>query len=174
MKLNEKTIDMIAKTAVSTALEFLETEKKKQEKAKHDRRLRNIKLLLRNYRSFKSHCEGVQIELKQLDDFLGIDEFGNNELAIESIKRSKERTLAMVKFIDKMMTVYKIMCEQSDKEEDKRIYQSVYYLYISDIKLSAKDISERHFTDPRTVYKDVEKACKTLSSLIFGVDSLKF
>lgn len=170
MKLNEKAIEVIARTTI----EYLEEERKKQEKIKHDRRLRNIKLLLRNYRSFKLHCEATKIDLKELDEYLEMDEFAEDELAIESIKRSKKRTLAMVKFIDRMMGIYKFMSEQSGKEEDRRIYQSVYFLYICDIKYSAKDIAERHNTDPRTVYKDVEKACKTLSSLIFGVDSLKF
>lgn len=174
MELSDKQLQIISQAAVQTALEHLEKEKQKQEQQKHDRRLRNIKLLLRNYRSFKSHCEATREDIKELDEYLELDEFGTNELAIEAIKNSKKRTLAMVNFIDKMMGIFKIMCEQSDKEEDKRIYQSVYLLYISDLKFSAKDISERHKTDPRTVYKDVEKACKTLASLVFGVDSLRF
>jgi hypothetical protein len=174
LKLREKEIEQVASVAVRTALEFLEKEKEIKKKAEHDRRLRNVKMLLRNYRSFKLHYDTTQEDLKKFDEYLELDEFGDNELAIEAIKRSKMRTLAMVKFIDKMMGIYKIMCEQSEKEEDRRIYQSIYFLYISEIKFSAKDISERHNTDPRTVYKDVEKACKTLSALIFGVDSIRF
>ncbi|MCM3413538.1 hypothetical protein [Metabacillus litoralis] len=174
MTLKENEIEQVAAVAVRTALEYLEKERESQKKLKQDRRLRNIKLLLRHYRSFKMHYEATKEDLKELDEYLELDEFGDNELAIEAIKRSKKRTASMVKFIDKMIGIFKIMCEQSEKEEDKRIYQSVYYLYISEVKLSAKDISERHNTDPRTVYKDVEKACKTLSSLIFGVDSIRF
>lgn len=174
MKLNDAQLEIVAKAAAQVAIEKYQTEQQEREKQKHDRRLRNVKLLLRNYRSFKLHCKATREDLKGYDEYLELDEFGDDELAIEAIKKSKKRTLAMVKFVDKMIGIYKIMCDQSDKEEDKRIYQSVYFLYISDKKQSAKIIAERHNTDPRTVYKDVEKACKTLSSLIFGVDSLKF
>lgn len=174
MNISDKQLMVISQAAAQAAFEHLEKEKEKQEKIKHDRRLRNVKLLLRNYRSFKMHCDDTLEDLKKIDEHLELDEFGYSELAVEAIKRSKKRTLAMVKFIDKMMNVYKIMGEQSEREEDKRVYQSVYFLYISEIKLSAKDIAERHNTDPRTVYKDVDKACKTLSALMFGVDSLKF
>lgn len=170
MKLSENELELIARTVV----DVLAKEKEKEKKITHDRRLRNVKLLLRNYRSFKIHCDDTLEDIKKLDEYLELDEFGNNELAIEAIKRSKRRTIAMVKFIEKMMDIFKIMCDQSEKEEDKRVYQSVYFLYISDITFSAKDIAERHNTDPRTVYKDIDKACKTLSSLIFGVDSIQF
>jgi hypothetical protein len=170
VKLNEKQLEVIARAA----LEYLDQEKQKQEKQKHDRRLRNVKLLLRNYRSFKLHCEDVKLDIKRLDKKLELDELDTNEFAIESIKRSKERTLAMVKFIDKMIAVFKVMCEQSGKEEDLRIYQSVYYLYISEDKKTAKEIATCQNTDPRTVYRDVKTACKTLSTLVFGVDSIRF
>lgn len=170
MSISKEELETISRVAAQAALEHLEKEKK----AQHDRRLRNVKVLLRNYRSFKIHCDDTKEDLKKLDEYLELDEFGENELAIASIKRSKNRTLAMVRFIDKMMSIYKIMCETSGREEDRRIFQSVYLLYISEIRFTAKDIAERHKTDPRTVYKDVEKACKTLSSLIFGVDSIRF
>ncbi len=174
MKLSEKQLEVISKTAAQAALEHLEKERQKQEKEKRDRRLRNTKLLLRNYRNFKRHCESIPEELKNLDEYLELDELGKEDLAVESIKRSKKRTMAMVKFIDKMLAVYKIMCEMSDKEEDKRSYQTIYLLYISDKKLSASEIATCHNTDIRTVYRDVDRACKALSALIFGVDSIRF
>ncbi|RAK21126.1 hypothetical protein B0I26_10378 [Anoxybacillus vitaminiphilus] len=174
MKLSEKQIETISKIAAQAVLEHLEKERQKQEKEKRDRRLRNTKLLLRNYRNFKRHCESIPQELKNLDEHLQLDEWGKEELAIESIKRSKERTMAMVKFIDKMLAVYKVMCDLSEKEEDKRSYQTIYLLYISDKKFTAAEIATCHKTDIRTVYRDVERACKALSTLIFGVDSIRF
>lgn len=174
MKLSDKQLQIITQAAVETALEHLEKEKQKQEQQKHDRRLRNTKLLLRNYRSFKLHCMDLEHEIKLLHGVLALDEIDTNEFAIESIIRSKERTITMVKFIDKMMAVFKVICENSGREEDLRIYQSVHSLYISDEKLSASMIATCHKTDTRTVYRDVDKACQALSTLIFGVDSIKF
>jgi hypothetical protein len=170
MKLSEKHIEVITRTAIEAYKEQI----KSAEKTKHDRRLRNIKLLLRNYRSFKLHGAGINLEIKELDNLLEIESLDTDEFAIESIKRSKQRTLAMLKFIEKMMSVYKVLCDQSGKEDDRRIYQSVYQMYISDERLSSSEIATRQNTDPRTVYRDVDKACKTLSALIFGVDSIRF
>lgn len=174
MKLSEKQLEVISKAAAQAAFEHLEQQRQKQEKEKRDRRLRNTKLLLRNYRNFKRHCESIPEELKNLDEYLELDELGKEDLAVESIKRSKERTMAMVKFIDKMLAVYKVMSDMSTKEEDKRSYQTIYLLYISDKKFSAAEVATCHNTDVRTVYRDVDRACKALSSLIFGVDSIRF
>jgi hypothetical protein len=170
MNLSEKHLEIITRTAI----EIYEKEKEKDKKAKQDRRLRNIKLLLRNYRSFKLHGADLKLEIKNLNSLLELDALDTNEFAVESIRKSKERTVAMVKFIDKMFLVYQTLCEKSGKEEDMRNFQSVYQLYISDDKFTASDIATCHKTDTRTVYRDVEKACQTLSSLIFGVDSIRF
>ncbi|GIN37811.1 hypothetical protein [Heyndrickxia oleronia] len=174
MKLNEKTIDMIAKTAANAALEFWKKEEKKQEKEKHDRRLRNVKLLLKNYRSFAIHSEEIKQDIQDLNVLLELDELDTDEFAIESIRRSKIRTLAMVTFINKMLRVYKLLSEQSSNPEDLRSYQTIYDLYISDNKKTVKEIAACQNVDQRTVYRDVNRACETLSILIFGVDSIRF
>jgi len=171
--MNAKQLEIVTKTAVQTALEYLEKEKQKQQKLKRDRRLRNIKLLLRNYRSFKLHCKDLKSKLEELNDSDLLEDL-DEELAVNAIRKSKERTLAMVSFIDKMLAVYKVICDQSKKDEDRRSYQTIHLLYISDEKVSAKEIATRHNTDVRTVYRDVDRACKALSVLIFGVDSIRF
>jgi len=173
-KLLEQVAKISAETAVQTAIEYLEQEKQKQKKMKRDRRLRNIKLLLRNYRSFTVHCEGIKVGLDRLNNMLQIDDLETDEAAIESIKRSKERTLAIVKFIDQMLEVYKVLSERSEKPEDLRQYQTIYKMYIASEKYSAEKIAECHKVDVRTVYRDINSACETLSGLIFGADFIRF
>ncbi|WP_143331966.1 hypothetical protein [Domibacillus antri] len=174
----EQVIEIASKTAVSEALTFLEKEKKRQQKQKRDRRLRNTKLLLRNYRSLKLHCADLRMEIadldQELDRVLEADELDTDAFAIESIRRSKKRTLAMVSFVDRMLAVYETVCQQSGKEEDLRRFQTIYQMYISPDKKTAAELAERHYTNIRTVYKDVDSACKTLSGLIFGIDSITF
>jgi hypothetical protein len=174
---NEKLLEQVAKvsaeTAVKTALEYMEQKQLKEQKNRRDIRLRNTKLLLKNYRSFVLHSKDLQIELDELevpDDVF--EEMHSNELVVESIKRSKKRTLAMVKFIDQMLRVYRVLCEESGRDEEVRKYKTIYYLYISQERLSAEEVSERHNIDKRTVYKDVNKAAEVLSSLVFGIDSI--
>jgi uncharacterized radical SAM superfamily Fe-S cluster-containing enzyme len=172
--LSPKLIEQVTKISVETALEFLEKEKERQQKEKYDRRLRNIKLLLRNYRSFAKHSEDIKLEIIELDKKLELDELDTDEFAVESVKRSKQRTLAMVKFINKTLEVYKMICENSEDPESIRRYQVVYDMYIADTKIAAKDIAAGQSVHIRTIYKDIDSACKTLAVLMFGVDGVKF
>lgn len=170
MKLNDKHIEVIAKTT----LEFLKAEELKNKKQKYDRRVRNIKLLLRNYRSFAIHCNDIKLDINKLNQKLELDDIDTDEFAIESIIRSKERTLAIVKFINQMLEIYRIICEKSGKDEEIRKYKSIYFLYLADERMTAEDIARLHCTNKRTVYKDIDNACKALSALVFGVDGLYF
>jgi hypothetical protein len=173
-KLMKEVAKVSAETAVHTALEHLEKEKQRQQKSKKDRRLRNTKLLLKNYRSFVLHCEDIKLELRDIehpDDIL--EELNTNEVAVEAIKRSKERTLAMVQFIDQMLLVYRIMCEQSNRPEELRRYKIIEMMYVSEKKFTSEKISDCHSIDKRTVFRDVNKACETLSALMFGVDGIR-
>lgn len=172
--ISEKHLEFITQVAARTALEHLEKQKTEQEKKKYDRRLRNVKLLLRNYRSFAKHCDSIKLEIHRLDTKLEIDDLDTDEFVIKSIKRSKERTLAMVKYINKMLEVYEFMCEQSGEEEDKRRYRIIYELYIAEIKQTAKQVSAGHSVHLRTIYKDVDKASEALAVLMFGIDGVKF
>lgn len=174
MRLTEKQIEIISAIAAQEALKHLESEKQKQEKVKRDNRLRNIKLLLRNYRLFSLHAEEIIVEVQEMNALLDLDELETDEFAIESIVRSKKRTFAMIRFINKMLQVYKVLCEQSNNPEDIRSYETVWALYISEQKKTVKEIATCQNVDPRTVYRDIDRACESLSSLIFGVDSIRF
>ncbi|WP_439647738.1 hypothetical protein [Collibacillus ludicampi] len=177
-RLNQKLLEQVAKisaeTAVQAAMEYLEKEKQKQQKVKRDWRLRNTKLLLKNYRSFVAHSAEVKEELTALQRAEALEEIYTEDLAVEAIKRSKKRTLAMVQFMQRMMGVYKAMCESSGQPEDLRRYHVIHAMYISDEKLTAEQLAEFHKIEVRTVYNDIKNACKTLSVLIFGVDGIRF
>lgn len=178
MKNNQKTlIEQVAKisaeTATQTAIEYLEKVKHEEHQNKRNRRLRNTKLLLRNYRSFRIHCMDIKVELENDRAIEVMDELEQTDFAVEAIRRSKERTLAMVRFIDQMLQVYKVICEQSDKPEDKRKYETIYEMYIDKEKKTAEHIAECQKTNVRTVYRDVNDAVKTLSILVFGVDGIR-
>lgn len=172
----ELSLSEIAKIAAEigaqTAIEKMDQERKRQQKVKHDWRLRNTKLLLRNYRSFLLHSESIKLHVEKLDAE-ALEELDSDKFAIESIKRSKQKTLVMINFVQQMMWVYQIMCEKSGINEDVRRYRTVEMMYIAEDKLSAKEIAERHSVDIRTVYKDIDRACETLSTLMFGVDGAR-
>lgn len=174
MKLSEKQLELITKTAASIAIEKYQNEQKIQEKQKHDRRLRNIKLLLRNYHSFVALTDGIKLEIEELDTKLTLDDLDTDEFSIQTVKKYKHKTLAMLRFIDKTLQIYKLMCEKSNDPHDIRKYEIISYMYISEEKKTAKEIGECQFIDERTVFRIAKKAYEDLSVLIFGVDALRF
>ncbi len=168
-KLTDEYVVLISKTAIET----YENHKQQQEQKKHDRRLRNIKLLLRNYRSFVRHCKDIKLEIQDINEEIEWAALDSEEFKLESIKRSKEKTLAMVRYIDKMLAVYKVMCEEEGAEA-KRRYHVISSLYINSPKMSVKELSDVHFISERTIRRDREKACEALAVLMFGIDAVRF
>jgi hypothetical protein len=172
-------IKLAAEAGAKAALEALEKEKKKAHKSRHDRRLRNTKLLLRNFRMFKEHTENAVFEVSQLDenaiDILDMMwEYSNDsELFVESIKKSVARTKIIMTHVIDMLALYEAYCMKSTKPEDSRRYRVIDNLYISEQPMTVREIATMEGIDERTVYKDVDAACERLSALIFGIDGLK-
>lgn len=175
-------IRLAAEAGAKAALEAFEKEKSKIIKGRHDRRLRNTKLLLRNYRTLKAHCENAIFErseiivdnMNALDILDSLDDFLSSEtLYIESIKRTNERTAIILTHIDEMMKIFEILCYQSSVSEDQRRYRAINSLYIREPAKTVEEIVEDEFVDQRTIYRDINIACEKLSALLFGVDGLQ-
>ncbi|MBN6886228.1 hypothetical protein ACUXCC_000885 [Cytobacillus horneckiae] len=173
MQLTEKQLKIITDVASQNAIKAYREYTEQQQKEKHDRRLRNIKLLLRNYRSFVKHCEDIEVEIKELDAQKEVTLLVSEEFAIEAIKRSKRRTFAMVRFTQKMIKVYEKMCEDEGLEAVRR-FNVLKELYITDSKKSIREIADDLFLSEKTIKRDRDKAVETLSVLMFGVDAIKF
>lgn len=173
MQLTDDQVKFMTEIVTQKAIETYVKLNEEQEKARYDRRLRNIKLLLRNYRSFVRHVKDIKLEIKDLEEEIELSFLESEEFAIEAIKRSKERTLTMVRYIQKMINVYGKMSEE-EGEEGKRQFRVVYDFYIGDKKKTIKEIAKCQKVDPRTVYRDIDKAAETLSVLMFGVDAIRF
>ncbi|TCX51945.1 MULTISPECIES: hypothetical protein [unclassified Dehalobacter] len=172
-------IKIAAEAGARAALETLDKEKRKAQKSRYDRRLRNTRMLLRNYRMFKEHTSNAIFEKSQLDenaiDILDMiyEASSESEVFVESIKRSVARTRIIITHIDEMLNIYEIICSRSDKPEDDRRYRVIKALYIVDDILTVKEIAAAEHTDERTVYRDIDRATEKLSALIFGIDGLK-
>lgn len=172
----EEIINKAANRAAIVAIKEYERQKQLEDQKKLDRRLHNTKLLLKNYRNFKSHCIQIKNELVELESpdreiiaFMDSDEF-----ALESVKRSKRRTLAMVQFIDRTLEVYELLCQKDTEKDSIRYYNTIKKLYIDEPKMTFEKVAECHNVHPRTVRRDVEEAVKALTVLIFGVDGIRF
>lgn len=171
----EKAADIGAKEA----LKMLEQERKRERCDRADRRLRNTKLLLRNYHMLKEHAENsvfgrTQMEESALDILESMMSLYDNEVIIESIKRSATRTAVIVSHIETMFRLYAAYCDKAaDRYIEMRRYEVLWDLYMAEDTLSVKDVAKKQHVSMDTVYTDRKVAVEKLTALIFGVDGLK-
>lgn len=174
--------EMIMKAALagaSMAAETVEKSHKKEEKEQRDRRLRNTKLLLKNYRMLKASCKEAIFERENNDEdpeqifeeLMSMKEI-DDRVIVASIKRSAERTSIILDHIDKMLDVYRIHCSKcSDKE--KRQYKVIKWLYIAKNKKTVSELAKEFCVSNVTIYDDIKIAEERLSCLFFGINGLK-
>lgn len=160
------------------ALKCFEQERKKEYSNRTDKRLRNTKLLLRNYHMLKEHAENsvfgrTQMEESALDILESMMSIYNDQVIIESIRNSATRTAIIVSHIDTMFGLYYSYCDRSTSREiDMRRYNVIWDLYMAEDVLSAKEIAEKQHMSKENVYSDIKIAIERLTALIFGVDGL--
>lgn len=169
-----------AEKAAKVAIETYEKQKNKGAKERLDRRLRNTKMLLENYRAFVDHVRYAVSELEQASDEGAIylmdlmEEYdGGMGITIESIKRTTARTATIVSHISEMLQIYEVMCEKSENPEDIRRYRVIKSLYIDETPMSISDLAESENVDIRTIYRDRNTAIERLAALFFGIDGMK-
>ena len=160
------------------ALKAFEQERKKEFSSRSDRRLRNTKLLLRNYHMLKEHAQNsvfgrTQMEESALDILESMMTMYDNEIIIESIKRSATRTAVIVSHIETLFGWYAAYCDNSQNRDiDMRRYEVIWDMYMATDTLSVKEIAEKQHISKDTVYSDLRVAVERLTALIFGVDGL--
>ena len=169
-------IRLAAETAAKTAIQEYKKEVEKAAKESKNRKLRNTKLLLRNYRALKAHAQNAVFDKATADenvvDILALMQ-GKEDAGtvVESIMRSATRTCLILSHIDVMLAAYQKMC--SRRPIDQRRWNVIYAKYIAEEPLTDEQIAEKEFINPRTVHKDIDYACSRLSALIFGIDAMR-
>lgn len=174
----DRICNQAAKIGAKAALEKLEQERKAMQTKAIDRRLHNTKLLLRNYKMLKENADHSifgrsQMEESAADILCSMMNIYDDEVIVDSIKRSATRTAIILSHVENMLNLYQAYCEKSSNELDGRRYEVIYDMYIAEETLSAKEIAEKHRMSKENVYADSRIAVERLSALIFGVDGLR-
>ncbi len=167
-----------AEIGAKAAMDKLEQERKNMQIKAVDRRLHNTKLLLKNYRMLKENSENsiygrTQMEESAADILCSMMNLYNDEVIVDSIKRSATRTAIIVSHIDTMLDIYEAYCGKSGNDLDKRRYEIVNDMYIAETTVTAKEIAKKWNMSKENVYSDLKIAIERLSALIFGVDGLR-
>lgn len=175
--LSPDTIQAITKAAAATAIAEYEKTKAHSKKEQTDKRLRNTKLLMKNYRKFADYNSHAIYETAQicqacdndaLFDLAGISP--GDKFHVESIRNGVATTRIIVEHIDTMLDVYKSRCEKSPKAEKQRRWRVLNAMYLSDEELSPAEISENEHISMSQFYDDINNACEDLTPLFFGLD----
>ena len=176
-KLSEEMIRIAAEAGAKAAMDKLEEERREYAKERADRRLRNTRLLLKNYRMFKEHAKNAVYKIEQLDesvfDILELMERKDNSDFSASIKSSVTRTAVLVRHIDVMLGLYKAYCEHTGRPEDIRRWRVTVALYINEVPSTVQDLAAREFVAEKTIRRDIDAICEQLSALLFGIDGVK-
>lgn len=172
-------VKAVTELAVQEGIKAYHREAEDQRRVAMDKRLRNTKLLLKNFRELEAHSNNAVFEMAQVQDgdlFDILDlmtrDSSDLDMQVESIKSSVGRTQLIVEHVREMLTLYKLSCDRSDKPEDKRRYRTIERLYLLEEPWNAQEIAEEEGIDISTVYKDLNEAVRRLTALIFGIDGL--
>lgn len=175
----QKVCEKAAEIGAREALKVFEQERKKEYDQRANKKLRNTKLLLRNYHMLKEHAENSVFGRTQMGEYAtdileSMMNIYNDEVIIESIKNSATRTAIIVSHIETMLGLYHSYCEKScNKDIEMRRYNVMWDMYIADQTLSVKEIAKKLHMSKENVYADAKVATERLTALIFGVDGLK-
>lgn len=174
----ERLIRMSAEEASRKAIEVFEKKQQEMKGERRDKRLRNTRVLLRNYRMLLMNRDNSiymrsQVEESAADILENMMNLYDDEVIIDSIKRSTTRTAIIVAHIENMLEIYHCYCYHTSGDElDIRRYEILYRHYIADEPEEITELAERFMVSSDTVYADLRIACERLSALIFGIDGL--
>jgi hypothetical protein len=171
-----------AEVGAKAAVQSIEKERKKFKQQQYDKRFQNTKLLLKHYRSLNEYfknavfdTEGAEEEDEDFSEIMQtMSGYANDEdLYVESIKKSSIRTRIIITHVNKMLDIYKIMCINGKRENDKRHWRIIEAMYLNEKPVSAAEIARQESVDKRTIYKDIDSVTGDLTILFFGIDGIE-
>lgn len=169
-------IGEIIEIGTKVALDKFEEMKRERVKSRYDKRLRNTKKLLENYKTLVLHSGEAIFSKKQsvIDILDQLDfEIDDEEMYIESIKKSTERTAVIIAHVRKMLRILQILDDNKKYQDRPTRYEVLKLIYIDDKNKTQEEIAELFNTSSKTVQRRKEDAIEELSGLVFGIDGLK-
>lgn len=162
--MNQTTAEQIAKMAASEAVKEL---KKVERREKKVRIFQNTKKLMENYnRICKSVEEGVS-ELSDMENAEELEEFTEEDIFINSILKSKLRSVVMIAHIDKCLALLE---EEEYAKNTPEKYLAFKYYYLDG--MTYESIAEVYGYVDRTARRWVTELTNILSVYLFGSDAI--
>ncbi len=170
-----------AEAAAAASAKITERERRNLKRQQQDRRYHDTKLLIRKYRQLNAYYQNAVFDEEDAEkvdeDFSEImRSFGyscvDKTLTVDSIRRNYLVSRIIMTHVNTMLTTYATMCQNTNREEDKRRWRVLHALYLADEPSTAEQIASQEGIDRRTVYKDIDACLSDLTVLFFGIDGL--
>lgn len=170
-----------ADVGAKAAVKAVERERKAYRKKQYDWKYQNTKLLLRNYRRLNAYYENAIFSIEDAEEadesfediMRNMGRPADEEIFVESIRKNYLATRIIMTHVNKMLDCYEIMCERSNRQDDKRHWRVLEGLYLSENYTTAEQIAKQEHIDKRTVYKDIDVCAADLTALFFGVGGIE-
>lgn len=166
---------------IRQGLEQAKNEENLKEKITYDIKLKNTRLLLKNYRKFVSFCEQATVSEKELESATVEDILDKLYCAVydevtivQSILVSKKRTEIILTHIEKIINFYIFDSENSKNNEKNRRAHVLEDLYIKGKKQPrTSEIAKKYCISERQVNRDKNVAIEEIAVLMFGIDGIR-
>lgn len=163
--MNQTTADELINKAVKTAIREYSKEQKAERKRKA---LHNTKMLLKNYDKIKSSIEEAISEANQLEqESFSFDD--NEEVYIDSIRRSKLKSLIVISHIDRALAIVQ-------EEYKRKGIPEKYDAFISCFMfgMSYDDAAIEYLSSKTSISRWINDVTREVSIQLFGVDGVDF
>ncbi|WMJ85480.1 hypothetical protein [Anaerocolumna sp. MB42-C2] len=163
--MNQQTADELIEKAVKSAIKEYSKEQKAERKRKA---LHNTKLLLKNYHKIQTSIEEAVSDIKQLEqDYIIMDD--SDELYIDSIRRSKLKSLIVIAHIDKALDLVQEECKRKGVPEK-------YNAFVSCMMdgMTYDDAAKEYMSSKPSISRWINEITKEISIQLFGVEGIDF
>ena len=166
----EKMIESGVNEGIQKGLKQYDNMQKNKTKFRYDKRLRNTRLLLKNYRSFVEHCDNAKylvenpikkeiekdnLKVQLFDDFYNLQD---DAYIVASILKSKEKTRIILDHINLCLDFFQAKAIKTNNQEMIRRYNVISDLYINETPMTYEEIAEIEHISQKTVNRDRKKA----------------
>ena len=166
---------------IKNGLEQARNEERLKEKLTFDIKLKNTRLLLKNYRKFESFCKQATVSEKELEsatveeilDKLYCSTYDEVTI-VQGILASKKRTEIIMTHIKKIINFYIFDAESSKNDDKSRRAHILEDLYIKGKKQPAMSVlASKYHISERQVHRDKNVAIEEIAIFMFGIDGIR-
>ncbi|MCI6124636.1 MAG: helix-turn-helix domain containing protein [Enterocloster clostridioformis] len=157
-------LEEVARLAAREVLKEHERQTRREKKVKV---FQNTKKLMENYNRICQSVEEGVAELSDMDNGDELEEFTEEDIFINSILKSKLRSIVMIGHIDKCL---KLLEDEECRKNTHEKYLAFKYFYLDG--MTYESIAEIYGYGERTARRWITELTGILSVYLFGADAL--